>query len=79
MHFTYNGEFYEQVQGVAMGLPLSPVLADFCMEAFKERAIEQDPLKSSLYRRYIDDTLLVCQHGQEALRNFLVHLNGLHI
>lgn len=47
-----------------MGAPLSPVVANFYMETLKKRAIEQaPPLKPSLYRRYVDDTLLVWQHG----------------
>lgn len=33
-YFTYNGCFYEQVEGVAMGSPLSSVIADFSMEIF---------------------------------------------
>lgn len=28
-HFLYQGQFYEQVDGVSVGSPLSPVIADF--------------------------------------------------
>ena len=30
-HFLFNGCFYDQVDGVAMGSPLAPVLANFFM------------------------------------------------
>jgi hypothetical protein len=29
-----DGQFYEQMDGVAMGSPLSPVIANFFMEEF---------------------------------------------
>jgi hypothetical protein len=28
-YFTFNGQFYVQADGVAMGSPLSPVIANF--------------------------------------------------
>ena len=31
-HFYFNGEIYEQVDGVAMGSPLAPVLANLFMD-----------------------------------------------
>ena len=31
VHFTFNEEVYKQADGVAMGLPLGPVLADIFM------------------------------------------------
>jgi hypothetical protein len=32
--FSFNGQFYEQTDGVAMGSPLSPVIANYFMEYF---------------------------------------------
>lgn len=72
------GEFYEQVDGVAMGFPLSPVIAGFFMGAFEKQAIESAPLKPSLCRRYVDDTLVIWTYEKEALDSFVVHLNGFH-
>ena len=31
-HFYFNGKIYEQVDGVAMGSPLAPVLANLFMD-----------------------------------------------
>jgi hypothetical protein len=39
-YFSFNGQFYEQIDSVAMGSPLSPVIADFCIEDFEERALD---------------------------------------
>ena len=30
-HFIFNGSFYDQINGVAMGSPLAPVLANLFM------------------------------------------------
>ena len=30
-HFTFNGSIFDQIDGVAMGFPLGPVLADLFM------------------------------------------------
>jgi len=35
------GQFDEQADGVAMGSPLSPVIANFYMEDFEMKAIKQ--------------------------------------
>jgi hypothetical protein len=40
-YFCFDGHFYEQTDGVAMGSPLSLVMANFFMEYFEKKAIEQ--------------------------------------
>ena len=30
-HFLFNGSFYDQIDGVAMGFPLAPVLTNLFM------------------------------------------------
>jgi len=40
-YFCVDGQFYEQTDGVAMGSPLSPVIANFYMEDFETKAIKQ--------------------------------------
>lgn len=57
---------------------MSSIIADVYMEVFEKRARERAPLKPALYKRYVDETLLVWPHGQEALREFVCCLNGLH-
>ena len=36
-HFVFQGRFYEQTEGAAMGSPLSPIIAKLYMEAFEEK------------------------------------------
>ncbi|KAK9874835.1 hypothetical protein WA026_005651 [Henosepilachna vigintioctopunctata] len=77
-YFQYNNVFYEQKDGVAMGSPLSPVIANSYMEEFEEVAIRNSPLKPTHWYRYVDDTFVVWSHGQEKLLEFLNHLNSIH-
>ena len=36
-HFLFNGKFYNQIDGVAMGSPLAPVLANIFMSIYKPK------------------------------------------
>ena len=73
-YFTFNGKFYEQVEGAAMGSPISPVVANLYMEDFEARAIQSSPNPPLLWRRFVDDTFVVMKkcHREE----FLQHLNS---
>jgi hypothetical protein len=37
----FNGQFYEETDGVTMGSPQSPVIASFCVEVFEEEALKR--------------------------------------
>ena len=73
-YFTFNGNFYEQVEGAAMGSPISPIVANLYMEDFEARAIQSSPNSPLLWRRFVDDTFVVMKkcHREE----FLQHLNS---
>lgn len=75
-YFTHNGMFYEQIDRLVMGSPLSLVIADFFMEVFEKAALDTAPQKMMVYKRYIDDTLLIWPHGHEA--EFVMFLNNHH-
>ena len=77
-YFCFDGQFYEQLDGVAMGSPLSPVTVNFFMEDFVKKAIEQATHKPVCWFRYVDDTFVIWPHGQEKLTEFLNHLSRLH-
>ena len=38
-YFSFQGKFYEQVEGAAMGSPLSPIVSNIYMENFEVEAI----------------------------------------
>jgi len=44
-YFSYNNQFYEQYSGVAMGSPISPVIANIFIEYFEKEVLTSKILK----------------------------------
>ena len=38
-YFSFQDQFYEQVEGVAMGSPVSPIVANLYMEYLEQKAL----------------------------------------
>ena len=72
-YFSYNGEFYEQREGAAMGSPVSAVVANLYMEFFEELALELAPTRPRFWKRYVDDTCCIMQ--RDAMEPLLHHFN----
>ena len=43
MYFPFQGQFYEQVQGAAMGSLVCPIVANLYMEDFEQKALSTAP------------------------------------
>ena len=56
--FSFQGQFYEQVEGVAMGSPVSPIVANLYMDQFKQKALSTAPTPR-LWHWYVDDTFVI--------------------
>ncbi|XP_013788171.1 uncharacterized protein LOC106472086 [Limulus polyphemus] len=59
---------------MAMGSPLSSVIANIYMEYFEDLALEPAPLVPAVWLRYVDDTFVLREH-QEDVTSFLDHIN----
>ncbi len=57
-----------------MGSPVSAVVANLYMEFFEEEALNSVPVKSVLWKRYVDDTFCIVKKGSE--KHLLGHLNS---
>ena len=56
VHFSFSNEIYMQNDGVAMGFPLGPVLANIFMVELERTIIPSFSDKIKLWKRYVDDT-----------------------
>ena len=73
--FVYQGQFYQQIEGAAMGSPLSPIVANIYMERFEEEALATAPHPPSLWKRYVDDIFVIQE--EEHRNEFLQHINSI--
>ena len=77
-HFLFKGTFYDQVDGVAMGSPLAPVLANLFMGHHEKMWLEQYKESEILfYRRYVDDTFCLFHSEHDAIL-FFKFINNQH-
>ena len=77
-HFLFSSKFYNQLDGVAMGSPLAPVLANIFMGFYKSKWLNEYNLnKTKFYLSYVDDILAAFEKEQESL-NFSDFLNNTH-
>ena len=77
--FSFQDRLYRQIDGVSMGNPLAPLLAEAFMANFEEKmfssdASQQKPIK---YCRYVDDTFALFKNENDSLK-FLSVLNSQH-
>ena len=59
--FSFNGQLYEQTDGVSMGGSLGPLLANIIMVELESKVIRPliDDGTIKFYTRFVDDTLLL--------------------
>ena len=74
-YFSFQGKFYEQVEGAAMGSPLSPIVANIYMENFEVEAIRSALSPPQFWKRYVDDTFTILQSSKK--EEFLEYLNSI--
>ena len=77
-HILFDGNFYDQIDGVAIGSPLGPVLANLFM-GFHEKQWLSDFTYSTvlLYCRYVDDIICLFYCENDAIK-FFDFLNTRH-
>lgn len=76
-NFWHEGSCFKQVKGVAMGAKYAPSVANISMSQWEEHCIFGVPTPEiSLYKRYIDDIIILWNGTVEALETFLSNINN---
>ena len=73
--FVFQGKYYEQLEGAAMGSPLSPIIANIYMEEFETKALSIAPNPLTLWKRFVDDTFVVIKTSHK--EEFFKHINSI--
>ena len=75
----FNGNYYKQIDGVAMGSPLGPTLANIFLCYHEKSWLQRCPrdYKPVYFKRYVDD--IFCLFDNEShVQEFLTYLNSRH-
>ena len=77
--FIFDGEYYTQIDGVAMGSPLGPTLDNDFLCHFEKKWISECPAKflPSVYKSYVDD-IFVTFNSYSQLLKFVDYMNHQH-
>ena len=73
-YFIFNGKVYQQVDGVAMGSPLGPILTNAFLAYFENNWLQNfsSAFEAHYYKQYVDDifALFTSTEHSESFRIF---------
>ena len=69
-YFIFNDVLYKQKDGVAMGSPLGPTMANVFLSFYEIKWLEQCPkeFKPVFYRRHTDDIFVPFESAEQLLK-----------
>ena len=79
-YFIFNNILYKKIDGVAMGSPLGPSLANAFLVHYEPNWLDSCPLeyRPSYYWWYVDD-IFVLFKSSDHLKRFQSYLNSCHV
>ena len=74
-YFVFQGQYYEHIEGAAMGSPISPIVANYLWKNLKPKPSVHHHIPQICGKRFVDDIFLVIKscHKEE----FLTHINSI--
>ena len=73
----FLAKFYEQVEGAAMGSPVSPIVANLYMEYVEQKALSTAPNPPRFWCRFVEDTFAI--HKEVNKQGFIQHINSVDL
>ena len=77
IQFLFDGKRYRQKDGVAMGSPLGPILADIFMSMLETQQLHETIASMEFYSRYVDDIFCVVRDDTD-IDTLLNEFNNAH-
>ena len=76
-YFSYKGVIYQQMLGIAMGGPISPIIANIVMDFMFRKCVTTVPpeLKPKVTKKFVDDSLSAVK--KNAIKPLTDHMNKL--
>jgi hypothetical protein len=76
--FRFHNKIYKQIDGVAMGNPLAPIIADLWMQKMEEKLNRFSTNKPLLWLRYVDDVFCIFTISKGKIDEFHSRINKWH-
>jgi hypothetical protein len=79
-YFQYNGNFYKPKTGIAMGSPLSGIIAEIFIQHLEQQILKHTLERQAIiyYTRYVDDIFIIYNHDKITPKQILEHFNKQH-
>ena len=77
VQFSFSDLMFRQIDGVAMGSPLGPILANIFVSYYENSLLSLDNSKPLAYYRYVDDVFAIFP-SKNNVNNFFTLLNKMH-
>ena len=75
-YFKFNGDFYQQTDGAAMGGPTSAIVSKIYMQSLETTAITTEDHPPKVWERHVDDVFSIVH--KIYLQELLEHISNLH-
>ena len=76
--FRFQNKVYKQVDGVAMGNPLAPIIADLWMQKIEEKLNRFSTNKPMIWLRYVDDVFCLFTISKTKIEEFHTRIDKWH-
>ncbi|CAH8669503.1 unnamed protein product [Schistosoma bovis] len=75
IHLIFRGDLYRQKEGIAMGLPISSIVANLFMNSLGINAIARSVCPPKVWLRYVDDIFIIVK--QDGLEDLFENVNNI--